>query len=489
MRKTIKKTLAVILSVLMLSGSFVCFAAELNQDAVNAHYGQYKNYVLLGDSVASGYRDEILDGDAQFNEDNCESTYYRVPGSYADVLANAIIEDKSMTALAGPGFRTIEMRYMLEDDFAATCEDEYLFHPSHLYVYEDDYCAECGEFLLPGAEHFRKEFKKSIAEADLITLGVGGNDWGAYLGWVVDDILEAEHVADKYINEMAELLKTAPLGLETIEKAVEIAHLAGALPALLQTLPETLNYGLGNFYKNWDIMIQDIYDLNPDVTLMVLGMSDNSLKGKHYDYNGVIGESLATEEETDPAKAAVMSTIIDFIMGVGNGPMIEGAKKFGYTYVDTDGTTYVDSHPDAAGHVFIANKIIEALPDADFYGKFDDVKPGHKYYNDIEYCLINGILAPKSETVFGADDAITEGEVINAINIITGKEKRSEETDTASAMFFALSILGASVKKGFMNFIKTFALTYKILISKNFNIGAEMTKAEAAYYLNQVFGA
>lgn len=488
MRKTIKKTLAVFLAILMISGSFVCFAAELNQDAVNAHYGQYKNYVLLGDSVACGYRDEMSENDALWNDSVNESTYYRVPGSYADVLANAIIEDKSMTALAGPGFRTIEMRYMLEDDFRDECTDPYLFWPSHLYVYEDLICNCHGEKMLPGAEHFRDEFKKSIAEADLITLGVGGNDWGAYLGWVIDDVLKTEHVADYYINEMAEAFKQGPFGIETIEKAVEIAHLAGALPAVLQTLPDALSYGLGNFYSNWDIMIQDIYDLNPDVTLMVLGMSDNSVKGKNYDYNGVEGEPIPSKEQT-PEAAAAMKMIVDFIMGIGNAPMIEGAKKFGYTYVDTAGTTYVDSHPDAAGHVFIANKIIEALPNADFYGKFDDVKPGYKYYSDIEYCVLNGILAPKSETVFGADDAITEGEIVNAINIITGKDKRSEETDKASAMFFALSILGASVKKGFVNFIKTFALTYKLLFTKNFNIGAEITKSEAAYYLNQVFGA
>ena len=124
MRKAIRKTLAVFLALAMVSGTFVCFAAELNQDAVNKHYGQFENYLLLGDSVASGYRDEVSDNDADFNEANNESTYYRVPGSYADVLANAIIADKSMTAYAGPGYRTIEMRYMLEDDFAATCEDE-----------------------------------------------------------------------------------------------------------------------------------------------------------------------------------------------------------------------------------------------------------------------------------------------------------------------------------------------------------------------------
>lgn len=49
MKKILKNSLAVLLAVLMLSGSFTCFAAvELNQDAVNLHYGQYKNYVLLG---------------------------------------------------------------------------------------------------------------------------------------------------------------------------------------------------------------------------------------------------------------------------------------------------------------------------------------------------------------------------------------------------------------------------------------------------------
>ena len=117
MKRITKKTLAVILAIVMLSSTFVCFAAELNQDAVNLHYGQYENYLLLGDSVASGYRDEMSENDKAFNSANSHTTYYRVPGSYADIVANAIVADKSMTALAAPGFRTIEMRYMLEDDY------------------------------------------------------------------------------------------------------------------------------------------------------------------------------------------------------------------------------------------------------------------------------------------------------------------------------------------------------------------------------------
>lgn len=44
--------------------------SDLNSDAVNLHKGQYKNYVLLGDSVASGYRDQITDNDREFNRAN-----------------------------------------------------------------------------------------------------------------------------------------------------------------------------------------------------------------------------------------------------------------------------------------------------------------------------------------------------------------------------------------------------------------------------------
>ncbi len=359
MRKLFKVSFAVILVFAIISSTLTCFAAELNQDAVNEHRGQFKKYVLLGDSVASGYRDVMSDEDDAYNKAYQETTYCRVPGSYADVLTKAIIEDNTMTAFAGPGFRTIEIRYMLEDDFTET--DEYMFHPAQLNSVGD-----------AGSEEYRKAYKKAIAEADLITLGVGGNDWGAYLGWVIADIFEKENVADKYMAKLQEIVANCSFDTEMVEDLVELAHVAGALPEVVATLPQALSYGLGNFYKNWDIMIQDIYDLNPDVTLMVIGMSDNSLKGKYFGYNGEEAKPI-NAESTEPS--AVVTTIVDFIMSVGNGPMIEGEEKFGYIYVDTAGTTYVESHPDADGHVYIANKIIEALPSVESPSGDGDVTP------------------------------------------------------------------------------------------------------------------
>ena len=346
MKKILKTSFAFMLVFAIITSTLTCFAIELNQEAVNEHRGQFENYLLLGDSVASGYRDVMCDEDDAYNKTYQETVYCRVPGSYADVLTKAIIEDDTMTAFAAPGYRTVEIRYMLEDDFDEA--DDYMFHPAQLNAVGD-----------AGSEEYRTAYKKAVAEADLITLGVGGNDWGAYLGWVVSDVFEKENVADEYAEQLQGIIEGGTMDVETIKSLVEIVHLAGALPELVATLPSALSDGLSNFYKNWDIMIQDIYDLNPDVTLMVLGMSDNSVKGKYYGYNGEEGEPISTDAVT---QSEVVTTIVDFIMTVGNTPMIEGAEKFGYTYVDTAGTTYVESHPDADGHVYIANKIIEALP-------------------------------------------------------------------------------------------------------------------------------
>lgn len=346
MKKILKTSFAFMLVFAIITSTLTCFAIGLNQEAVNEHRGQFENYLLLGDSVASGYRDVMCDEDDAYNKTYQETVYCRVPGSYADVLTKAIIEDDTMTAFAAPGYRTVEIRYMLEDDFDEA--DDYMFHPAQLNAVGD-----------AGSEEYRTAYKKAVAEADLITLGVGGNDWGAYLGWVVSDIFEKENVADEYAEQLQGIIEGGAMDVETIKSLVEIVHLAGALPELVATLPSALSDGLSNFYKNWDIMIQDIYDLNPDVTLMVLGMSDNSVKGKYYGYNGEEGEPISTDAVT---QSEVVTTIVDFIMTVGNTPMIEGAEKFSYTYVDTAGTTYVESHPDADGHVYIANKIIEALP-------------------------------------------------------------------------------------------------------------------------------
>lgn len=452
--KNLKKLLAVLLAVLMLSGSFTCFAAvELNQDAVNLHYGQYKNYVLLGDSIASGYREAVTQENIDFNYQRNDTAFVRAEDSYSDIIANTIIEDKSLTPFAAPAFRTIEIRYMLEDNFEA---DRYLFnHP---------FCDKS----MGKHEDYIDEYRSAVANADLITLGVGGNDWGQLLTWVIIDLTEAYGGKNEYVQEMKEIVENSDLDMATVEKLLEIADLAELLPYYIEYLPQAVNYGLQNFYNNWNIMIEDIYSYNPDVTLMVVGMSDT-------------GYSSTPKEET--TKDKLMHIISDLILSIGNKPMIEGAEKYGYTYVDITGATYIGGHPDFEGHKFIANKIIEALPLPDISTKFDDVNPGHNYYKSIEYVLANGIMAPTSETTFSPDEALTEGQLNAAINAITGSEKATDGEGKVSVLKFSVSALLAGAKKGITGFVKGYGLLVKVISDYGFKMGAEITRGEASVYL------
>lgn len=373
--KKMKKVLAVVLSVALLAGMFTCFASA------KTHY-EYKKYVLLGDSVASGH-DDIL---------YLPTEFIRVEGSYSDLVADAL--GAELIPMACPGFRTIEMRYMLEDDY--DYDDAFMFH--------DTADPDVMKARIP-------MYRQNIAEADLITLGVGGNDFGTMITWLVADIMEEQGMNPKLVEALRKIGNEAGSLGETIDKVVDLANTMKALPALLEAVPAALANGLVTFFTNWNIMIEDIYALNPDATLLVIGMFDNAIKSE---------EDLVVDE-ADAAKINIGQMIVD----MANTPMKEGAKKYGYTFVDTTGTICVTYHPTAEGHQHIADRILEALPDATF--PYTDVEPGTPLYNAVAHFYKNNILAGVSETEFGVDNALTKEDLAHSLYALAGSPEVTAE--------------------------------------------------------------
>ena len=369
MKKIFRKSLAVILVVTLLSGAVSMFASAGKEHFV------YEKYVLLGDSVASGH-DDILYAPTEF---------IRVEGSYSDLVADAL--GAELIPMACPGFRTIEMRYMLEDDY--DYNDEFMFH--------DTADVDVMKARIP-------EYRKNIAEADLITLGVGGNDFGTMLTWLVADIMEAKGLDPALVAAIREISSNVDGLTETVDQLVEIANTAKAIPELLDAVPVALANGLVTFFTNWNIMIEDILALNPDATFLVIGMFDNAIKSE---------EDLVVDE-AEAAKINIGQMIVD----MANTPMKEGAKKYGYTFVDTTGTICVTYHPTAEGHQHIADRILEALPDAAF--PYADVRPGTTVYNAVAYFYKNNILSGVSETEFGADKAFTKADLAKSLYALAG---------------------------------------------------------------------
>ena len=362
--KTLKRTLAVILAILLLSSSFVCFAADSGKV-----YHKYDKYVLLGDSIASGYTD--------FAYRNTEFTL--APDSYSDFLARDL--GAELVPLACPGFRTLEMRYIFEDDYRP--DDKYLFNaipntPGWMI-----------QMMIP-------DIRREVADADIITLGIGGNDWGAYLGWVMTEVQDNNKLPDEYVEELKKYLADASFEDNIIAEIVNLAHQMNALDELIEAIPEAVMYGFGTYMENWDYLIQDIYDLNPDVTLVVVGMYSSKYSTTKEAPDVVI--------ESEPFKAAVEQMIIDY----ANKPMIESKDKFGYIYVDTEGTIVEVSHPNVAGNRFIADRILEALPDARF--DLTDINASDDNYKAVEYMYLNGLINGTADKTFNGDAAMTKAD-------------------------------------------------------------------------------
>ena len=371
MKKTAKKIISVALVLAVLAGICLCSVSA----APDKTYRDYDKLVLLGDSVAAGYDEQEW----------VNTEFVRVDHSYAAIVADTL--GAELVPLACQGFRTIEMRYMFEDDFVP---DEYLFH--------DTYDVEATEALKP-------EFRRQVADADLITLGLGGNDVGTYLAWVVVDAMAQDGALAPFISAAREMLEKIGFEDDGLTSLIDLAETMDSLPALLKALPEAISFGISNYLKNWTIVIDDIYALNPDVTLVVCGLFDTGYTSE---------DQLNDPEIQNETGHKISQAIVDAI----NAPMKLNADKYGYIFVEMTNVICYGSHPTHEGYRHMAELILEALPEAEF--KYNDVFANDWYYNSVKFVSDNGIMSGISENTFAPNSATTRAQFIDALYKMAG---------------------------------------------------------------------
>lgn len=371
MKKLAKKITCIVLIMSILTSISICFAGAETDKA----YRHYDKLVLLGDSVAAGYDEQEW----------VNTEFVRVDHSYSAIVADTI--GAELVPLACQGFRTIEMRYMFEDDFVP---DKYLFH--------DTYDIEATEKLRP-------EFRRQVADADLITLGLGGNDVGTYLSWVVLDELEKDGAFAPFIEEARKMLEKLGFEDDAIKSLIDLADTMDALPGLMQALPEAISFGISNYLKNWNIVIEDIYGLNPDVTLVVCGLFDTGYKNEE-DFNDNSTQAVISHK--------ISQTIVDAI----NAPMKLNADKYGYIFVEMTNIICYGSHPTHDGYRRMAELILEALPEAEF--KYDDVFANDWYYEAVKFVTDKGYMSGITDNAFQPNSQTTRAQFIDTLYKMAG---------------------------------------------------------------------
>lgn len=441
-----KKFLRSSLAVMLILALFASFSMVMAADTEKTYY-DYGSYVLLGDSIACGWSD-IEERDTSFT---------RVEGSYGAFLADDL--GVTLHPRACIGFRTLEMRYMFEDDYEG---DRFMFYS----IAQDRVDKE-----IPA-------IRKEVAEAGLITLNVGGNDWGSYLGWhVYEEMDKFAETNKEFLDKARAYLESNGTDANTIEELIDIASLTGSLPQLVQILPGALKEGFERFVENWDYVIQDIYALNPDVTLVVIGMFDTALQD----------ESM-NEQTTEGVDIQALATKIQFgqmIVDYANKPMKEKADEYGYIFIDPVGTKCEKQHPSRAGHRHIADLILEALPDASF--PYTDIDVKSNEYKIIETMYKKQYMTGVTETTFAPDAVLSKADLSNALSKIgnvaadiAGTDGDVKRMDIAKAVWDTVFSSATSPMKRF----KTMVYVFKLLINDGkFDFSADVTRAQGASIL------
>lgn len=292
-----KALLALFLSISMLFSMVVTTYAALPQDLPlreengeliydkdgNLTYDGVINYVSIGDSVTNGYGLDgyyFVSGDKEINSNGykrvVETAY---PNRVVEILESKGL-DVELTQLAMSSMRYSDLRMILDDDFHGD---------SHLGDSDND-----GIGYLQGAynryvetvtgtnpgysdaeveEKLRAEYTDAIANADVISIDLGSNDFGTYLTARLMKIVEGhpENLFDNSFNVHLDASDANSLVNLLHSVIAEATGGAGSeMSLIMEGLSQTLLYGLVAFCSNFDAVMELIYEINPDAQVMII---------------------------------------------------------------------------------------------------------------------------------------------------------------------------------------------------------------------------
>ena len=305
MKHTIRKWISVLLALVMTATVF-SFAASA------ASPKKYKVYTSLGNSIAAGfmlpdYKDK-QEGDRHIvmNE--------RVEGSYPAIVSDSI-GATTTNYLAQPGLRTRDLRMLLDPTYegdSITKNKLGGLTKNVAGVKEDvDYSQQT-------MEQQRKTDIVAVSQSDLVTLDIGMNDSMITMMGVLSDF-------------------------ENLDK--------------IGQLRDALSYILNDWKTDYKAIVDRIYTLNPDVTIVAVGnynpfrqwkvpggASVGDLVQWYYDSMNEYKASLAKEYGGKLKFAPVPETDLN----AGDIKTIADTKK-------------IDFHPTADGHRYMAEQILAVL--------------------------------------------------------------------------------------------------------------------------------
>jgi len=226
MKKFLRTIIAVTLAATMLLGMGVCAFAEADAKPI---------YTCLGDSNSAAHG---LDG---WHENRVP-----VPGAYHSIIAEEL--GYELKPFGSGGYRTSEIRYLIDPTYEMDWEYAKICNSNVTKEFMDTY---------------KDAYFQAVVDADLITIQVGANDiMGDALGFAFlgyDDPIQFFEDLKAKIPAESSIFSV----IETLDSLVKALKLVTNLYNNIQA-----KYPV--FREDWDAIIKRIYEVNPDVEIVVL---------------------------------------------------------------------------------------------------------------------------------------------------------------------------------------------------------------------------
>lgn len=357
-----KKTLSIVLCVVMLFALTVpAFAAS------GKNYYDYENYMCVGDSIAAGCG-LARDGKPTNFDQNAEDytkvysndyiylgyDFAAAPNAYHSLVANEL--GANLLQCARSGLRAVELRYMLDgtyNDYDKDC------------IWGNTYFDTDGNGFTTAdldALNAYVKYSDKIKQADLISINVGSNDVFSFaLNVVLREL--TKDTSNPALNAIKEYLeKTGNIGA-AFGKLIDAYQSMGKIADLTSALTTTMNKAYMQFTVNYAAVIEKIYEINPDITIVGVGV-----------YNPFDGLRLSADSNLDlsgiasPIVTAINAHIASYKLKCSNFYYADvvGTQTYPMSYDDHYFWEYftLKVHPDIEGYQFMTKQILDALPTA-----------------------------------------------------------------------------------------------------------------------------
>ena len=305
-------SLVMVLSILFGVSATTISAAPAGLGKEEATTKEDYNYVSIGASNVNGYgMDGYLEEDVYEHPllkegSNIYGYKQDTPGSYPVLIKEALSSkyNVNLSQLAISSMRAEEVRFLLDDSYKGDAYTDWRFYDvPGVDRYNADGSVKSSQnwFYLAGALEWQAQgnnstptqdeavnalknaYKDAIKNADLITVDIGVNNFGVYASnQIVSNLYSNDvstldpEIAAKYEEGKAyvlELIAEKAQGIEIPEETLE--HMA-----------DTMAYALVGFCLSFDAIMEQVYTLNPDATVVVVSIQ-NLMEGLYATLPGV----------------------------------------------------------------------------------------------------------------------------------------------------------------------------------------------------------